>query len=363
MGAKKQEGREEECEGDNKGTSDGEVKKRERRLLTGHTLTDLNIGGEKDVLGLETRKIYNIWGAEAAGKSFFCGNMVGYMHSKYGEDFVWKYDDPEGGFSFSNGGEDLFGVEVLSEDEVCSNTIDELLKNFTKFCKTIPKNGFGLYIVDSLDVLPTAEQMAIIEHNVSSDAKEKHSMGAAARGLFLKQTFFPQVLKLQREYDVTLFFVSQASANITKTGQGAKYRVGGGMAKQHANSTLIEIKNPVKKTITKEGRSYTTEITSTVVTKKGRNSRPFRENYFTCIFAYGVDTLGDNIDFLYKLRTDGGKESTSTKKLGWDEQEFTKESLIKYIEENDQEDKLESLVMEKWEKIEDSLMPKRKKKF
>jgi len=292
--------------------------------------------------------------------------MVGYNHMLYGDKFLWKYDDVENGFTFKDNGANLWGVEVIDESFKPSDSLDQLLVHITNFCKSVPKGGRGLYIIDSLDLLMTRAQMAVTDSNIDKidNGKEadKATMGAAARGLYLKQTFFPKVTSMIKECNVAFFMVSQASTNMNASMFGPKLTETGGRAKKHANHTVIELKNPQKEWHD-AAKKLAKSITSTVMVKKGRTARPYRQNYFTCIFDYGVDSIGDNIDFLYDWRTDSGKGPNKTAKKSWDEQEFTKEKMIDWIESREQEDKLEYLVHEKWEKREDKVACKRKRRF
>ena len=99
---------------------------------------------------------------------------------------------------------------------------------------------------------------------------------------------------------------------------------------------------------------------------KNKIGKPFRSCFIDILFDYGVDNISTNINFLYNLKSDTGKqeEISKTDPIIWDGEEFTnRKRLIRYIEENNQEEILNQKVKDSWAEIEEKAKPKRKKQF
>ncbi len=76
-----------------------------------------------------------------------------------------------------------------------------------------------------------------------------------------------------------------------------------------------------------------------------------------------MDDITSNINFLYDLKTEQGKDKSKRTKLEWDDIEYTRATLIDHVEKNNLEAELITRVWDKWHEIEEFIASKRKKRF
>ena len=83
-------------------------------------------------------------------------------------------------------------------------------------------------------------------------------------------------------------------------------------------------------------------------------AKPFREAELIILFDYGVDCVGSSIAYLW---------GPKVKAIDWNNTEYSREGMIKHIEENNLQDELAEKVETWWDEIEDNLKPDRIKKY
>ena len=169
--------------------------------------------------------------------------------------------------------------------------------------------------------------------------------------------FFRNMVLKIREKNFTLLLISQVRENIGVM-FGAKYKRSGGKAIDFYASQVIWLAECEK--LVKKNRTY--GIRTKIRCTKNKVSKPFRTCYIDILFDYGIDNIKSNINYLYDLLDDRGKLKSKTKKIKWNDEEMLPETLIKHIEKNNLEQELEQRVIEKWNKIEDIISSKNRKK-
>jgi hypothetical protein len=91
-------------------------------------------------------------------------------------------------------------------------------------------------------------------------------------------------------------------------------------------------------------------------TKKSKTPRPYRKCLIPIVFAYGIDNTAANIDFLYNLKTKTGRDvKKSDQTLDWNGVQYTRQDLIKFIEDNKLQHELRDKVRVEWEATEDAI--------
>jgi RecA/RadA recombinase len=106
-----------------------------------------------------------------------------------------------------------------------------------------------------------------------------------------------------------------------------------------------------KKTLTK-----VIGIRTTCEVKKNSFDDPFRVSPISFIFNYGVDDIRDQLQW--------HKEVSGDEKYNvFDSEYATMEAAIKYIEDNNLEQRLKARTIKKWKEIEDAFRTERKKRF
>ncbi|MEK7180454.1 MAG: hypothetical protein AAB706_03180, partial [Patescibacteria group bacterium] len=155
--------------------------------------------------------------------------------------------------------------------------------------------------------------------------------------------------------NILLIVVSQIRENIGVS-FGEKHRRSGGKALDFYASQIVWLYN---KGQIKNG-NVTTGIEILAKIKKNRVWKPFREAPFSILFEYGIDDLGDMVDFLidnkYYMKSGNGKVQ-----LG--DQVLSKEELVQYLSTNNQEQETKNAVKMVWDKIEEDAKIVRKPKY
>ena len=118
----------------------------------------------------------------------------------------------------------------------------------------------------------------------------------------------------------------------------------------------VRICSKVKQFIGAKDRPVSTllEITG----EKTRHPRPFRKTLLTIHFMAGVDSVADEVDFLFDLRTaDKAELKKCSDSIVWEDgmPPMDRDSLIKWVRENKKKKELKERVIAKWEGIEKAI--------
>jgi len=337
--------------------------KKEIRLLTGNTIRDIILGGGNRVLGVKIGIVWNMIGEPSAGKTFEADELIAINKRIYKDKLKFNFDNAEGGNEVDC--KKLYGIDIITENSLRSSTVEELNINIKKFLKTLKEDEIGIYVVDSLDALTSKEVEDRIKEREKAEAKGKsYDSGSYMMGKqkYLKQEFFPEIKILIEKSNCLLIIISQQTEKIGITFGSKKERAGGKALRffSHIESWAKEIE---KIRITKKGETRTIGVRNKTEFTRTRNERPFRNHYNTIYFDYGISDIDSNLDFLFNLLTDGGKDKTNFN-VEFDNNVFkSKKELITYIEDKNLEDTLREMVIEKWEAIEESVKIYRKRKY
>jgi hypothetical protein len=259
------------------------------------------------------------------------------------------YLDVESGATINS--KHLYGFEIMPpnvEDRVRPKTVEEALNEIVLFGNKMKKDEFGIVILDSLDGLLAENTQERVEKRASLYAKGKEfdegSYGMA-KAKFLSQEFFPTINALAEEKNLLIIIMAQYRE---AQGQyGSKKVLSNGKALPYYPH--VRVKFVKKDEIEIKGRAIGAVLQAETTKMKG--PRPFRNCYVTLHYSRGIDNTATNIDYLYDLRTAerGELKKVADNPLTWDDQELTRDALIRYIEENDLESELSKRVHEKWE--------------
>lgn len=319
-----------------------------------------------DMLDLITGKhplgrVINLVGDSSSGKTFLALEILASFVRTYNKKARYIYDDAEGGYTFDS--KELFGFDAFRYTEKTSETVEEMSFLLKKKLKKLKEDQKLIYVVDSLDGLSCAAEIARREEaeklydkgkdfNIGSYQMEKQK--------FMSE-FFRVYANEMKEKNCNLIIISQVRENIGVM-FGKKYKRAGGKALDFYSNQIIWLAEAEK--IKKKDRVI--GVTVKVNITKNKNSKPFRTGFIRLYFDYGIDNITTNILYLYDLLTDAGKDRINTKTIiEWDEKEYKFNDLISYIEDNNLEEELTKRVKEKWNKIEEdiNIRNKRKKRF
>ena len=330
-------------------------------FTTGCTLLDLAFGGSKGALGIVSGDIINIPGAPSSGKTLLAMDMIAANKYKYKDKFRFVFDDAESGNTFDMASR--YGFSLDEGESIQSTTVEEWSCNVRKFVRSLKSDEVGLYILDSLDGLGNDELLERVEKRQKAfEAGREFDDGTYGMQSpkFLSTEFFRTLTAEINKKNILIVILSQVRDNVGAGLYGAKYVRSGGRALDHGCHTIAWLKT-LEKTEVKNrmiGASVQCKIT------KSKTPRPNRVCVFSYFTEYGIDNIGSNIDFLYDIRSDKTGELTKgAGALKWDEEELSRDNLIKYIETNHLQAELEKRVIDKWEAIEDSIKVERASKY
>lgn len=318
---------------------------------TGCTVFDLALGG-----GFARGRIVNVVGDKSSGKSLITSETMALNKQRLKDKIRIPYNDSESGNNLDT--EFMYGVEVVKRDSHRSENIEEFESDFWKEFETLEEGEKMIYALDSFDAIGSKE-----EDEKDRENRKKREEGGKEKGSFgmTKQkkagSLFRQIVTPMEKTEATLVIISQIRDNIGVM-FGSPVKRSGGHALEFYSSQIIWLSECEK--LEKKGRAFGIRVKARVT--KNKVAKPFRECFLTILFDYGIDDIASNIDYLYDLLDVRGKIKSKRSKLVWDEKEYTKDSLLKFIEEKDLEPELKKRVEEKWNNIEIEISSKNRKK-
>lgn len=337
---------------------------------TGHTLLNLVTGsGEKAGfgMGIPAGVVARDHGPSGASKSFKATELIAANHHRYKDKFKWRYCDPENGNTIDSMA--LYGFEMFpppSKNDRPVVTAEDWDYDLHKWLDTIhPENGeCGIYVLDSLDSLSSVDTEDRKDERRKAYGKDKDYEAGTygmSQAKFLSQEFFRGLTAELEAKNALLYIISQERDAVNAGLYAPKWTVGGGKAVAFYES--VRLRSVLKQKEEAEGRVVSIVIQATA--EKVRHPRPFRSCFITIHFTYGLDSVADEIDFLFGLRSpDTGKLLKKAESVKWDDsEEMTREELIQYIHEHGLRKELKQRVVDEWNRIEDSIAIKRPAKF
>ena len=180
---------------------------------------------------------------------------------------------------------------VQPSDPGIGITVEDFSDSLHAFIDELPPGVPGIYILDSLDSLPTHKEATTPMSERGGYGTEKSkSLGELFRTVVQKQNY----------KDVLLWIISQTRDNIS--GYGPKKIFSGGNAPKFYASQRISLKrvDTLKKTINGKEHIYGVKIMATC--EKNKCGPPFGECEFDIIFNGGIDDLKSNIDYLHEVK-------------------------------------------------------------
>jgi RecA/RadA recombinase len=323
---------------------------------TGSTTFNLECSGHIEgafMLG----KVVNLIGDSHSGKTLFGFTIFAEcsLLERF-DNYRFIYDDVEAANEFNVGY--LFGKEVEErmETSIRSKTIEEFNDNLAN---CLDGDDPFIYILDSFDALASE---AAIEKDIEN--RKKREKGQKTTGSFgdgkPKKSSEMFTLRTQdlAKHGSLLIIISQTRDNI---GFGAMFTPktrSGGKALKFYSTHEIWLACQKKE---KEGKRIVVTNVQAKITKNklvGRHG----ECYFPILFDYGVDNLTSCIHFLIdEGGWTGSKKSINTN--GFIDEKLGMSKLIEHIEENNLEEDLFKECQKAYDKIIESLKPKRKKKY
>ena len=323
--------------------------KTESKIYISSSSTLLNLACSNRADGaFQLGKIFNIIGDSSSGKSFLALSTLAMCANDKGlDDHLLIYDDVEAACSFDI--RKLFGRKANRriDKDISSNRIEDFFHRINTLLKEEKK---FIYILDSFDALTTDKEIEKTESTLEAVVNGKSVAGDYG---MQKAKISSQMLRMVcgkiKDTESLLIIISQTRDNINPM-SFAKVTRAGGRALKFYSSIEMWLSVVGEETKTVDGEKYPTGVKTKIKIKKQKQTGA-KSLYtpMTMYYYYGIDNIGDCIDYLIKhkvfIQT---KLTIKTEDLKF---EGTSKRLIKHIEQNNLEDKLTELVGEKYREI------------
>jgi RecA/RadA recombinase len=176
---------------------------------TGSDLLDEVVGGGIWE-GYPGGKIINIVSDKSGGKTSLALEAVAAAHHRLGKKLKKRYDNAESGLTHDV--KEIYHFEFDDIEGIKSRTVEEFYCNYRLFLESIKKDEFGIYVLDSLDGLSSDEIEERGKARVSAFKKGKDfNKGSYQMGTpkFLSQEFFRGLAGMTDEKNCLLIIISQ----------------------------------------------------------------------------------------------------------------------------------------------------------
>lgn len=339
-------------------------------LSSGSTL--INLACTNDHRGAFPKgKYVFIVGDSTSGKTFLSMSCFAEaLRNPEFENYHLIYDNVEDGMLMDL--KKLFNKKVAErvsppavDDEgipIHSFTIEEFYYNVDDWIDVAKDSGRPfIYILDSMDGLSSSSEGDKFEQHKEAHRRGKTSPGSYGDGKAKKNSEgLRTVLRGLRDTGSILIILSQTRDNIG-FGFEKKTRSGGHALRFYATLEIwTSLKGKIKKTV--RGIPRNIGIKAGVRIKKNRLTGQEHETMITIYPSYGIDDIGDCIDFLVmeKWWAKKGQKIIATE---FDHIGCTRDKLISLIEENDWYQKLQTITGKCWQEIQEASCLVRKKKY
>lgn len=344
-----------------------EDKQSTRLLSTGSSL--LNLACTGDVAGgFSTGRYFFIVGDSASGKTFLsltcfaeaCQNPAFDEHRLI-------FDDVEGGALMPL--EKFFGKAVAQRVEPprreeglarCSQTIEEFYANLSD---ALAGDRPCIYVLDSMDALSSEYEREKTEERKAATRKGARAKGDYGDGKAKRNSSgIRSHLSLLRDTGSILIVLNQTRDNINAGPfESSKTRSGGHALTFYATTELwSSVGGQIKKTVRDQERVV--GVQSKIQVKKNRFTGRKRTVTIPIYYDYGIDDIGSCIDFLIRekrwLKKAAGLIDCK-KDLPGKEKPLRRSTLIQWIESENLQQHLQSLVQTVWDEVEEACSEKR----
>ena len=321
--------------------------------------TELNLACSDTVKGaFPPGVMVNIVGDSHAGKTYLAHSILAEatLNPSF-KDYRLIYDNSEA--ADTGGIARMFGKTLVERIEAPDGDRSDGIHDFkVNIWKVLRGEKPFIYVLDSLDALTTSEANKQLDDAVDGK-KEKGSYGME-KPKVLSGILGPVCRKLQNTKSL-LIILSQTRDDINPMSFQEKTRSGGRALKFYASYEMWLALIGTHRKKTGEFDRIVGSKTRVKVTKNKLTGK-VREAEFSIYYDYGIDDIGEMIDFM----VDGkywSKPSEKTIKAVDLDLECSREKLIKQVEENNLEGKLREIVGQKWNEIEQAVQLGRKKKY
>jgi len=335
-------------------------------LPTGCTLLNLAMTDHIDG-GWPLGNISTLPGVSSAGKTLIALSSLAMASSLPAfDDYRLIFDDVERRQSFDV--EYLFGHALAERIEPppldTSRTVQLFKHNALTLCDS--EDPF-IYILDSFDAMTSDEELEKDMRKALAAAKSDEAVKKIAGSFNMEKAkiggqVLRQIASSMSNSKSALLIIQQLRQNTkARTPFDKKWVTSGGEAPffySHARPLLKKIKTH-KKTV--RGVARPSGVRTRADFEKNSITGKCWPVEFDIFYDLGVDDVGANIDFLLQEKVWSKAEGKINAKHF--RQKLKRETLIRYIENNDKERKLQRLVQKAWTQVVEDMKLGRKRRF
>jgi len=342
---------------------------------TGSSLLNTYMARDTGLGGFASGTISNVVGDSGGGKTLLALSCFAEMakNPKF-NDYRFIFDDAEHALAFDL--ETMFGAEVArrieppreprdANDNGSSATVEEWMDNM----HAAGADGRPFfYVLDSLDALPSEDELDQIEDERKARQGGKETSGSygTAKAKRVGQAIRTS-LKLTDNTSSHIMILSQTRDKIG--GYGGKGRSGGkGLQFFSSHVLWVSIKASIKRTVNK--MEFEVGRTIEVLLDKNKTGGIRRKFLVNILDHYGIDDLLSMLQYLEACGCIGHEIDPKTKKpkkssLHFEELGLTgvPDTIIKRIEENGWESRVQSILVRWVAKVEKSVLKGRKPRY
>lgn len=310
---------------------------------TGCTLLDAVLGG-----GWPLGRVSNVVGDKSTGKTLLAIEASNSFAKTYPTGRI-RYAESEAAFDTDYAaslGMPVERVSLTDNDDIEFLTVEDFFKDLTNFVDSLGPDEPGLYILDTLDALSDAGELA-----EKIDDWGKGTYGTAKAKQMGK--LFRMCVRKVKNKRCHLMIISQERDNIGVMFGKRSTRSGGRALDFYASQVLwLAKRGEIKQTISKIERTIGVEIRAK--TEKNKIALPFRTMDFVIRFNFGIDDLTTSLDWLETV----GKEALV---LG----DKKRPAFVKELNDKTDEEywklvrEVGATTSEVWREIEDRFRPPR----
>ena len=308
-------------------------------ISTGSTLLDLAISGERvRGGGIPGGKLVEIFGKSSTGKTALL-SCIGADALKKGGEI--RFDDPEGRLDREYSS--IYGLSLRQYNYKMPDTVTEMFDNIKEW-EPADNSKINVTCEDSLAALSTLMEMEDGDKRGQRRAKEFSEGFRKFCRYINKRNFIMACSNQQRQGEFGL---------VTP----------GGFAVEYYSSLRIHLKQgtPIERSKTIRGQKVIKTVGRRILATIVKNSigESYREAHISLYFRKGIDDIRENLLYYSKFCNVENKKDKLYIPFEDGHKEYGKNALptaIKFIQENEIQDKLKENVIGVWEEIDNLFM-------
>lgn len=277
-----------------------------KKIPTGSDLLDIAMEGGWDVGG-----VAQVYSDSTGGKTLFAIELIYQAMLEYGAKKVkYRYNDAEAGLSFDT--EQRYGFPLVgTKNHITEPVVESVKADALLFCNTVdPSKGeVGVYIVDSQDQLYTVDDAKRTEDEVKSYKKTGETTVVGTYGNRAKKLgeTWRHLTVPAHKSNVHIFIISQIRDKLNAMPFESKTTVSGGHSAKFTASKRFQLRRVCDLGPTDRPWGYRVCVSL----EKTRTKYEKRKVYIDIVTETGFDNVRSNLNFLYDILDEKGKDIPS----------------------------------------------------